>query len=230
MNQTTSTTIKLHQSWLDVLENEFEKPYFQSLRFFLAEEKKHKKIFPPGSQMFEAFNRTPFNDIKVVILGQDPYHGLGQAHGLCFSVNKGVPLPPSLKNIFKEIENDLGLSQPAHGDLSEWADQGVFLLNATLSVVEGQPGSHQKQGWETFTDEVIHRISDRKKNVVFLLWGKFAQAKADLIDPNKHFVLKAPHPSPFSVHTGFFGCKHFSACNNYLKKNGLQEINWGRSQ
>lgn len=227
MSQTTSTP-KLEPGWLSQVGEEFGKPYFTQLKQFLVEEKKQHTVYPPGSQLFEAFNRTPFDAVKVVILGQDPYHGAGQAHGLCFSVNRGVTPPPSLKNIFKEIKDDLDIDQPAHGDLSAWADQGVFLLNATLSVRHATAGSHQGKGWEQFTDTAIKAISEHKKHVVFMLWGRFAQDKAALIDAGKHLVLKAAHPSPFSAYNGFFGSKHFSRCNAYLKQHGLEPINWER--
>jgi len=192
----------------------------------LLDEKKHHSIYPKGKEIFNAFNYTPFNKVKVVILGQDPYHGMGQAHGLSFSVPDGVKQPPSLKNIFKEIASDLNLPLPETGNLSPWAKQGVLLLNATLSVRVKQAGSHQKKGWEEFTDSVIQNISQKKKGVIFLLWGRFAQDKAELIDKNKHHILTAPHPSPFSVYRGFFGCKHFSKTNKLLAEQGLKEIDW----
>ncbi len=226
MGQTVKTQIKIEQSWLNRLNIEFEKSYFVRLKSFLMDERKSFNIFPKGNHIFEAFNRTPFENVKVVLLGQDPYHGFGQAHGLCFSVQKGVKLPPSLKNIYKEMEADLGMKLSDSGDLSSWADQGVFMLNSTLTVRENTPGSHQNQGWEIFTDEVIKLISTEKKNVVFILWGKFAQSKSSLIDGSKHLILQAAHPSPFSAYNGFFGCKHFSKTNEYLKKNGMKTINW----
>jgi uracil-DNA glycosylase len=226
MSQTALSQIKIEQSWLNRLNIEFEKPYFIKLKQFLIEERKAFNIFPKGAHIFEAFNRTPFDNVKVVLLGQDPYHGLGQAHGLCFSVTKGTKLPPSLKNIYKEMEADMGISPALHGDLSSWADDGVFLLNSTLTVRENNAGSHQGQGWEIFTDEVIRIISQERKNVVFILWGKFAQSKSVLIDSSKHLVLQAAHPSPFSAYNGFFGCKHFSKTNEYLTEKGIKPVNW----
>ena len=209
-----------------VLLEEFNKDYFIKLKQFLLDEKKHHSIYPKGKDIFNAFNYTSFNRVKVVILGQDPYHGMGQAHGLSFSVPDGVKQPPSLKNIFKEIASDLNLPLPETGNLSPWAKQGVLLLNATLSVRVKQAGSHQKKGWEEFTDSVIQNISQKKEGVIFLLWGRFAQDKAELIDKNKHHILTAPHPSPFSVYRGFFGCKHFSKTNKLLAEQGLKEIDW----
>ena len=222
----SSVNPSIHESWKEILINEFNAPYFSELKKFLIEEKSKYVIYPPGPVIFSAFNRTPFDKVKVVIIGQDPYHGRGQANGLCFSVSNGIPQPPSLVNIFKEIQNDLGLPFPKTGNLEPWADQGVMLLNATLTVRESQAGSHQKRGWETFTDAAIKQLSDHKTGLVFLLWGKYAQAKEVLIDGAKHHVLKAAHPSPFSVHNGFFGCKHFSKTNELLKQEGLKEINW----
>jgi len=216
----------IEESWKQRFHNEFNAPYFLSLKAFLIEEKKKFTLYPPGSKIFEAFNLTPFEDVKVVIIGQDPYHGHGQAHGLCFSVQKGIKPPPSLVNIFKELESDLGISPSASGDLSYWAKQGVLLLNATLTVRASQAGSHQNKGWETFTDAVIKKLSDTKDGLIFLLWGNFAQAKTSLIDASKHHLLKAPHPSPFSVHKGFFGCKHFSQTNDLLMKAGKTPIDW----
>ena len=217
---------EIEQSWKVVLLKEFNKDYFIKLKQFLLDEKKHHSIYPKGKDIFNAFNYTSFDRVKVVILGQDPYHGMGQAHGLSFSVPDGVKQPPSLKNIFKEIASDLNLPLPETGNLSPWAKQGVLLLNATLSVRVKQAGSHQKKGWEEFTDSVIQNISQKKEGVIFLLWGRFAQDKAELIDKNKHHILTAPHPSPFSAYTGFFGCKHFSKTNALLAKQGLTEINW----
>tara|TARA_B110000116_G_scaffold31208_1_gene23434 strand:- start:1971 stop:2648 length:678 start_codon:yes stop_codon:yes gene_type:complete len=217
---------EIEQSWKVVLLKEFNKDYFIKLKQFLLDEKKHHSIYPKGKEIFNAFNYTPFNKVKVVILGQDPYHGMGQAHGLSFSVPDGVKQPPSLKNIFKEIASDLNLPLPETGNLSPWAKQGVLLLNATLSVRVKQAGSHQKKGWEEFTDSVIQNISQKKEGVIFLLWGRFAQDKAELIDKNKHHILTAPHPSPFSVYRGFFGCKHFSETNKLLSEQGLKEIDW----
>jgi uracil-DNA glycosylase len=217
---------KINESWKNLLIGEFNLPYFHTLRNFLVEEKKQYTIFPPGNQIFSAFELTPFDSVKVVLLGQDPYHGKGQAHGLCFSVPSGINSPPSLVNIFREIQNDLGLPMPLNGNLESWARQGVLLLNATLTVRANQPGSHQNKGWEMFTDQVIRTLSKEKNGLVFLLWGKFAQAKESLIDPNKHFVLKAAHPSPYSASAGFFGCKHFSKTNEILRSQGKQEITW----
>lgn len=217
--------VSIHESWKKVLHDEFEKPYFQELKSFLVEEKKTAVIYPKGSQIFSAFNRTPFDQVKVVIIGQDPYHGPGQANGLCFSVSPGIRKPPSLTNIFKELESDLGIPIPESGNLEPWADQGVLLLNATLTVRAGQAGSHQKRGWEAFTDKVIHTISEQKENVVFLLWGSFAQGKSDLINANKHLILKAAHPSPLA-RGAFFGSKPFSKTNSFLKSKGIPEINW----
>jgi uracil-DNA glycosylase len=220
--------IKIEQSWKQVLKQEFSKPYFQQIVTFLKTEKLQKKsIYPPGSLIFNAFDQTPFQNVKVVILGQDPYHGPGQAHGLCFSVQDGVQPPPSLINIFKEIEADIGIGMSArNGNLIKWAQQGVLLLNAFLTVRANEPASHSKIGWEEFTNSVIKKISDDKKGVVFLLWGKFAQQKQELIDETKHFVLKAAHPSPFSADKGFFGCRHFSKTNELLVKQGFEPIDW----
>jgi uracil-DNA glycosylase len=217
---------QIEESWRLALQPEFNATYFSELREFLKAEKESKLIYPPGSRIFAAFNFTPLTAVKVVILGQDPYHGEGQAHGLCFSVPESVKPPPSLMNIYKELHNDLGIPIPTTGNLENWAKQGVLLLNATLTVRAGDAGSHQGRGWETFTDQVIKTISDLRAGVVFLLWGNYAQAKEELIDQKKHFVLKAPHPSPFSAARGFFGCKHFSKTNQILKKIGLEEINW----
>jgi uracil-DNA glycosylase len=216
----------IEASWLEVLNDEFNQSYFSDLKAFLIEEKKKYRIFPPGGFIFNAFNLTPFDAVRVVILGQDPYHGPGQAHGLCFSVQKGIPKPPSLINIFREIESDLGFSLPASGDLTKWALQGVLLLNATLTVRENQAGSHQNKGWERFTDKAIHELSERRKGLVFVLWGNYAIAKRSLVDESKHLVLTAAHPSPLSCHRGFFGCRHFSQINNFLHLNGVQEIDW----
>jgi len=216
----------LEESWKKILEKEFEKPYFSNLKQFIVEEKQKYRIFPPGSQIFHAFNRTPFEKVRVVILGQDPYHGAGQAHGLCFSVPDGIPKPPSLINIFKEIENNLGIPCPSTGNLSTWAEQGVLLLNATLTVRENQPGSHQNKGWETFTDAAIIQLSERRNGLIFVLWGNYAGAKKTLIDSSRHFILAAAHPSPLSATRGFFGCRHFSQINNLLKQMGIQEIDW----
>jgi uracil-DNA glycosylase len=218
--------IKIAQSWKERLSPEFEKPYFPTLISFVKKEYQTATIYPPGKEIFRAFDCCDFENTKVVIIGQDPYHGPGQANGLCFSVREGVRMPPSLVNIFKEIKQDLGKEIPTSGDLGRWADQGVLLLNATLTVRAGTPGSHQNKGWESFTDAVIKKVSDEKQNVVFLLWGAYAQKKGEIIDRNKHFVLMSAHPSPFSADRGFFGCKHFSKANQYLKSKGLEEVNW----
>lgn len=217
---------QIEETWKNALLDEFQKDYFIKLKGFLIEEKKKYTVYPPGSQIFAAFNHTPFSSVKVVILGQDPYHGPGQAHGLCFSVPKGIPAPPSLQNIFKEINSDLGLPIPNHGNLEKWAKQGVLLLNATLTVRANQAGSHQNKGWETFTDAAIKVLSDHHKGLVFILWGNYAQAKTHIIDTNKHFVLTAPHPSPLSASRGFFGCKHFSKANRLLTSIGKEPIDW----
>ena len=217
---------KIDPSWKKLLIDEFSMPYFYTLKQFLVKEKKQYMIFPPGPQIFAAFNMTPLESVKVVILGQDPYHGKDQAHGLCFSVPPGITPPPSLINIFKEIRDDLGIPVPAHGNLQSWAEQGVLLLNATLTVRANQPGSHQNKGWEMFTDTVIRKLSLEREGLVFLLWGKYAQAKEYLIDTEKHHVLKAAHPSPYSANAGFFGCRHFSKANEILKEQGKKEINW----
>jgi uracil-DNA glycosylase len=217
---------QIEESWLEALKDEFASSYFQELKDFLVKEKKDHRIFPPGPQIFSAFNLTPLTAVKVVILGQDPYHGRGQAHGLCFSVPEGVPLPPSLMNIYKEVERDVGIKMPETGNLEKWAKQGVLLLNAILTVREGMAGSHQGKGWETFTNNVIRTISDLRAGVVFMLWGKYAQEKEQLIDTEKHFILKAPHPSPLSASRGFFGSRHFSQANRLLRQGGLEEIDW----
>jgi len=200
---------QIEETWKNLLYDEFKKEYFVKLKEFLIDEKKKYTVYPPGSQIFAAFNHTPFDSVKVVILGQDPYHGPGQAHGLCFSVPKGIPVPPSLQNIFKEINSDLGLPIPNNGNLEKWAKQGVLLLNATLTVRANQAGSHQNKGWETFTDAAIKALSDYHKGLVFILWGNYAQAKARIIDANKHFILTAPHPSPLSANRGFFWLQAF---------------------
>jgi uracil-DNA glycosylase len=219
--------IKIEQSWKVKLQEEFVAPYFQELTEKVKQLYLNKlSIYPPPKFIFSAFELCPFNEVEVVILGQDPYHGKGQAHGLCFSVPEGIPTPPSLKNIYKEIEADLGVTISSFGNLERWAKQGVLLLNATLSVEAGKPGSHQGIGWETFTDAVIRKISEEKENVVFLLWGRYAQAKVGLIDTERHLVLTAPHPSPFSAHSGFFGCRHFSKTNDYLVSKGKKPIAW----
>lgn len=220
--------VDIEPSWLEVLHDEFDKPYMQKLREFLKQEKEAGiKVYPKGSDIFNAFNKTPFTKLKTVILGQDPYHGPNQAIGLSFAVNKGITVPPSLKNIYKELQTDIpGFTMPSHGDLTGWAEQGVLMLNATLTVQAGKPGSHQKKGWEIFTDTVIRTISEQKEGVVFLLWGKFAQAKEELIDTAKHHVLKAAHPSPYSADNGFFGCHHFSKTNEILIKEDKAPIDW----
>jgi uracil-DNA glycosylase len=216
----------IEERWKSVLMDQFQSPYFRTLKEFLVEEKKKYTLYPPGRHIFNAFQRTPFDRVKVVILGQDPYHGNGQAHGLCFSVPQGIPKPPSLVNIFKELYSDLGIPIPEHGNLEKWAGQGVLLINATLTVRDSQAGSHQKRGWETFTNRVIEVVSQEKSGVVFLLWGRFAQAKESLIDNNKHLILKSAHPSPLSAYNGFFGCRHFSKTNDYLKKQEKTGIDW----
>lgn len=219
--------VKIEQGWKEVLKDEFNKPYFQQIPLHIKTEKSQGKIiYPPGSLIFNAFNTTPFDKVKAVILGQDPYHGPGQAHGLCFSVQFGIPPPPSLINIFKELNDDLGVDIPSHGNLTHWAEQGVFLLNASLTVRAGEPMSHCKIGWVEFTNAVIKKISDLKKNIVFLLWGKFAQEKRTLIDESKHLILRSVHPSPLSAHAGFFGCKHFSKTNEYLMSKGIDPVDW----
>lgn len=218
--------VKIEQSWKALLQEEFDKPYFAELTEFVRAEYKSYRIYPPGSQIFNAFNLCPFDKVKVVIIGQDPYHGPGQAHGLCFSVNDGVPFPPSLRNIFKEVNADTGAPIPQSGNLTRWATQGVLLLNATLTVREHSAGSHQRRGWETFTDAVIRIISEQKSKVVFILWGTYAQSKASLIDSSRHLVLRSVHPSPLSAHAGFFGNHHFSLANDYLVRNGLTSIDW----
>ena len=218
--------VKIAPSWKSHLSAEFEKPYFLQLIEFVKTEYNQATVYPPGKEIFKAFDRCDFDQVKVVIIGQDPYHGPGQANGLCFSVHEGVRMPPSLVNIFKEIQADLGKPIPASGNLERWAEQGVLLLNATLTVRASSPGSHQNKGWEAFTDAVIKTISDQKENLVFLLWGAYAQKKGEIIDRNKHLVLMSAHPSPFSADRGFFGCKHFSKANAYLKSKGLKEIDW----
>ncbi|MEX0942106.1 MAG: uracil-DNA glycosylase [Pseudomonadales bacterium] len=228
---TQTAPIRLEASWLKYLEPEFSQPYMMSLReFLLAEKRAGKIIYPKGAEIFNALNSTPIAEVKVVILGQDPYHGPGQAHGLCFSVREGVPPPPSLANIYKEIESDLGLAAGhfPHGCLSGWAAQGVLLLNAVLTVERHKAAAHQGKGWEPFTDRVIKTLSDERDQVVFLLWGSYAQKKGAIIDTSRHLVLKAPHPSPLSAHRGFFGCRHFSRCNDYLESHGHAPIEWAR--
>ena len=218
--------VKIEQSWKERMASEFEKPYFRTLTDFVRQEYATNRIYPKGSQIFNAFDKTPFDRIKVVILGQDPYHEPGQAHGLCFSVNDGVDLPPSLQNIYKELEDDLGIPPQTSGNLERWAEQGVLLLNATLTVRAHQAGSHQQKGWEEFTDTVIHRVAEEKEHVVFILWGAYAQKKGSFIDPFKHLILKSPHPSPLSVYRGFFGSKPFSKTNQYLTQTGQTPVQW----
>lgn len=219
--------VRIDPSWKEVLKEEFEKEYFKRLTSFVKEEYSGSTpIYPPARLIFNAFDHCPFNDVKVVILGQDPYHGAGQANGLCFSVNKGVQFPPSLLNIFKEIESDTGTPIPQDGDLTRWSDQGVLLLNATLTVRAAQAGSHQKRGWEEFTDAAIRELANRRENIVFILWGSYAQKKGAFIDRNRHLVLASPHPSPLSAYQGFFGNHHFSRANTYLKEHGKSEIIW----
>lgn len=218
--------VKIHPSWEKIIGEEFKKEYFEKLTQFVKKEYLSKTIYPEGKNIFRAFELCPFEDVKVVIIGQDPYHGPKQANGLCFSVNDEMLLPPSLKNIYKEIETDLEVERPTKGNLDNWAKQGVLLLNATLTVRANTPGSHQNQGWEEFTNAVIKTISEKKENIVFLLWGKYAQNKGTIINSKKHHVLTAPHPSPFSAHSGFFGSKHFSKTNQYLKSIGKKEIEW----
>lgn len=217
---------QIEKSWKQALSGEFSADYFLRLKSFLIEEKQKYKIYPPGNKIFSAFNHTSFDEVKLVIIGQDPYHNPGQAHGLCFSVPDGISIPPSLVNIFKEIKDDLGYPIPNHGNLEKWADQGVLLLNATLTVRANSPGSHQKQGWENFTDAVIKKLSEEHNGLVFLLWGRFAIAKKQLVNLSKHHVLTAPHPSPLSAYNGFFGCRHFSRANEILRMQGKNEIDW----
>lgn len=220
---------QIESSWLDVLQPQFESEYFAQLKAFLVEERLHYTCYPKGKDIFAAFNHTPFDKVKVVILGQDPYHEPNQAHGLCFSVPQGIAIPPSLRNIIQEINTDLGTTIPyTSGNLTGWADQGVLLLNATLTVRAHQAGSHQHKGWETFTDATIKAISDKREGIVFLLWGSYAIAKSQLIDQTKHFVLTAPHPSPLSAYRGFFGCKHFSKTNAILEQHQQTPIDWTR--
>ncbi len=219
--------IRLNDEWLQWLQPEFAAPYMQQLREFLAAEKAAgKTIYPPGSLWFNALNHTPFSTVKVVILGQDPYHGPHQAHGLCFSVLEGVPPPPSLVNIFAELQRDLGIPPPAHGNLTAWADQGVLLLNAVLTVEQGKAGSHQGKGWEHFTDRIVALLNEQREHLVFLLWGNYAQKKGSIIDRQKHLVLTSPHPSPLSAYRGFIGNGHFSRTNAYLQQQGLPPIDW----
>jgi uracil-DNA glycosylase len=218
--------VKIEPSWKLKLKDEFEKEYFINLSSFVRDEYAKHTIYPPGSLIFNSFNQCPFQNVKAVIIGQDPYHGPGQAHGLCFSVRDGVSFPPSLLNIFKEISLDMGLARPASGNLERWAQQGVLLLNATLTVRAHLAGSHQKKGWEQFTDSVIKILNDEKENIVFFLWGAYAQKKGEAIDRSRHLVLESVHPSPLSASRGFFGNKHFSKCNDYLRQKGVDPIDW----
>lgn len=218
--------VKLEAGWKQVLQEEFEKPYFATLADFVRKAYGSARIYPPAPLIFNAFDRCPVDKVKVVILGQDPYHGPHQAHGLCFSVKEGVDFPPSLQNIFKEINRDLGISLPPNGDLTRWAEQGVLLINATLTVEAGKAGSHQGKGWETFTDAVIRYLAEKREGLVFMLWGAYAQQKGALIDPSQHLVLKTVHPSPLSAYRGFIGCGHFSTANKYLLEKGLTPIQW----
>lgn len=220
-------SVQLESGWKAVLGPEFEKPYMKALKAFLQEELKQYTVFPPNRLIFNAFNHTPFEQVKVVILGQDPYHNVGQAHGLSFSVQRGTDIPPSLRNMYKELKADIpGFQMPDHGDLTAWADQGVLLLNATLTVRAHTAGSHQRKGWEAFTDKAIAELSARRSGLVFLLWGRYAKDKAALIDHRRHHILTAAHPSPLSAHNGFFGCGHFSRANQYLREQGIEPINW----
>lgn len=218
--------VNIEQSWQQQLQGEFDKPYFAKLVGFVKQEYARYTVYPPGKLIFNAFNQCPFDKVKVVLIGQDPYHEPGQAHGLCFSVNDGVPFPPSLGNIFKEIHDDIGTPIPTSGNLTRWAQQGVLLLNATLTVREHQAGSHQRQGWEEFTDAVIRILSEKREHLVFILWGSYAQSKSYLIDGSRHCILRSAHPSPLSAYRGFFGNHHFSLANNYLRSNGIEEIQW----
>ena len=218
--------VRIEESWKQALQEEFDKAYFAQLTDFVRQEYARTTIYPPARFIFNAFDHCPFNKVKVVILGQDPYHEPGQANGLCFSVAPGTQLPPSLVNIFKEIQEDLGKPFPADGDLTRWADQGVLLLNATLTVQAHYAGSHQRRGWETFTDAVIQQLADKREHIVFILWGSYAQQKSVYINPSRHLILRAPHPSPLSAYRGFFGCKHFSKANAYLQQTGQTPIDW----
>ena len=217
---------RIEPSWKKVLEAEFAQPYFLVLKQFLLEERSKYAVYPSGNRIFAAFDHTPFQQVKVVILGQDPYHGPGQAHGLCFSVPLGVAKPPSLQNIFKELQSDLGIMPPSHGNLEAWARRGVLLLNATLTVRAGQAGSHQNKGWERFTDKAIFKLSKEREGIVFMLWGNYARAKDALIDTSRHHILYAPHPSPLSASRGYFGCRHFSRANNWLEAKGSGAVDW----
>jgi uracil-DNA glycosylase len=218
--------VQIEKNWKEKLSNEFEKDYFHKMANFVKSEFRNKIIYPPAKEIFSAFNACPFDEVKVVILGQDPYHGEGQANGLCFSVHAGVPMPPSLVNIFKERKSDLAKSMPPNGDLTIWAKQGVLLLNATLTVAAKSPGSHQKKGWEEFTDAAIQKLSEERENLVFILWGAYAQKKGTVINRNKHFVIESPHPSPFAAHRGFYGSRPFSKCNDFLIAHNKNPIDW----
>jgi uracil-DNA glycosylase len=223
----TQADIRLHPSWLDPLSGEFAQPYMAELkRFLVAERERGKRIFPRASEWFRALDLTPLENVHVAILGQDPYHGPGQAHGLCFSVQPGIQQPPSLVNIFKELESDLGIKPARHGFLEHWARQGVLLLNSVLTVEMGRAASHRDRGWERFTDRIVAQVNARAEPVVFMLWGSYAQKKAAFVDQSRHLVLKAPHPSPLSAHSGFFGCRHFSKANAFLQSRGLQAVDW----
>lgn len=227
MAEETTSQVKLSPGWMAAVGREFDQPYMKKLKAFLQQQKDAgRTVYPKGADIFNALNTTPFEDVQVVILGQDPYHGPGQAHGLSFSVPKGVPLPPSLVNIYKEISRSCNIAAPKSGDLTPWAKQGVLLLNATLTVEAARAGSHQKQGWEEFTDAIVRALNDGRENLVFLLWGSYAQKKGAIIDRKKHLVLEAPHPSPLSAHRGFIGCGHFTAANDYLTQHGRKAIDW----
>lgn len=226
MSDAAGSRIKLHPTWLEHLAGEFDKEYMVKLRAFLVEEKKKHTVFPPGAEIFNAFNTTPFDQVRVVVLGQDPYHNVGQAHGLCFSVKEGRRLPPSLVNIFRELADDMDIPPARHGNLTAWARQGVLLMNSVLTVRAHEAQSHQNRGWENFTDRVIQILNEKKDHLVFLLWGGPAQNKAQMIDGERHLVLKSPHPSPLSAYKGFFGCRHFSKTNEYLQRHNLMPIDW----
>lgn len=218
--------VKIEDSWKQVLQPEFDKPYFELLTSWVRQQYQSATVYPPGRLIFNAFDSCPFNKVKVVIIGQDPYHEPNQAHGLCFSVNEGIAIPPSLDNIYKELQRDLGKPYPTSGNLQHWAEQGVLLLNATLTVEAHKAGSHQNKGWEEFTDAAIHLLAEKREHIVFMLWGSYAQRKGAFISSKRHLVLKAPHPSPLSAYRGFIGCGHFSAANNYLIQNGQTPIEW----
>lgn len=218
--------VRIEESWRRVLQPEFDKPYFELLTSFVRQAYKEKQCFPPAKLIFNAFDSCPFDKVRVVIIGQDPYHDVGQAQGLCFSVPDGIAVPPSLQNIYKELQSDLGITPPRSGNLQRWAEQGVLLLNATLTVEAHRPGSHQNKGWEELTDAAIAALNSQREHLVFMLWGAYAKRKGQVIDTRKHLVLTAPHPSPLSAYQGFFGCKHFSKANDYLVRNGLPPINW----